>query len=381
VSAELIDTADGSTQWSERYDRPYKDLFALQDEITRAVAGALLTKLLPGEHAATQSDLPPGGSLEAYNALLHGQFSQLRSTEADTRKAIESYTLATQLDPQYALAWSELSRAWTYLGTQYRLGEAAQEVYAKAREAADRALALSPELARAHLARGYLLRANFDWHGAEAIVARWSWRRMTARRSSGSGTCSRRSARWCRQSSSRGRRSPLIRCTPTGMNGSPLISSASAVSMRRSRRPAGASSYSPARRPITRRSRSSRSSVAMHQRRSPPRSKSPPGYWQDSALALARQIGSDRAAADAALRTMVEKNANIFPYGIAEAYALRNKGDETFAWLDQAWTSRDVSIAILLYDPLILRYKDDPRFAAFCRKVGLPAPVEVRKQT
>ena len=41
VSAELIDTADGSTQWSERYDRPYKDLFALQDEITRAVAGAL----------------------------------------------------------------------------------------------------------------------------------------------------------------------------------------------------------------------------------------------------------------------------------------------------------------------------------------------------
>jgi len=41
VSAELIDTADGSAQWSEHYDRPYKDLFALQDEITRAVAGAL----------------------------------------------------------------------------------------------------------------------------------------------------------------------------------------------------------------------------------------------------------------------------------------------------------------------------------------------------
>jgi TolB-like protein len=69
VSAELVDTADGTTQWSERYDRPYKDLFALQDEVTRAVAGALRTKLLPGEHAAAQSERPPGGSLEAYNAL------------------------------------------------------------------------------------------------------------------------------------------------------------------------------------------------------------------------------------------------------------------------------------------------------------------------
>jgi DNA-directed RNA polymerase specialized sigma24 family protein len=62
VSAELIDTADGSAQWSEHYDRPYKDLFALQDEITRAVAGALKTKLLQVEHAAAQ--LPIAGDKE-----------------------------------------------------------------------------------------------------------------------------------------------------------------------------------------------------------------------------------------------------------------------------------------------------------------------------
>jgi hypothetical protein len=70
VSAELIDTGDGSKQWSQRYDRPYQDLFALQDEITRAVAGALEAKLLPGAHAAAaQIERPPGGSLEAYNAI------------------------------------------------------------------------------------------------------------------------------------------------------------------------------------------------------------------------------------------------------------------------------------------------------------------------
>src|SRR5215467_12632711 len=97
VSAELIDTTDGSTQWSERYDRPYRDLFALQDEITRAVAGALRAKLLPGEHAAAQSERPPSGSLEAYTALLQGRFYDLRETEADERKAIEFFTQAIQL--------------------------------------------------------------------------------------------------------------------------------------------------------------------------------------------------------------------------------------------------------------------------------------------
>jgi TolB-like protein len=131
VSAELIDTADGSAQWSDRYDRPYKDLFALQDEITRAVAGALKTKLLPGEQAATQSDQPPSRNLEAYNAMLQGRFYADRGTAADYRKAIEFFTQATQLDPRYALAWSELSGAWIGLSGDFLEGAAAQEANAR----------------------------------------------------------------------------------------------------------------------------------------------------------------------------------------------------------------------------------------------------------
>src|SRR5215469_1658154 len=73
VSAELINAADGTMQWSERYDRPYKDLFALQDELTHAVAGALKAKLLITSGQA-QSDRRPSGSLEAYTALLQGRF-------------------------------------------------------------------------------------------------------------------------------------------------------------------------------------------------------------------------------------------------------------------------------------------------------------------
>ena len=107
----------------------------------------------------------------------------------------------------------------------------------------------------------------------------------------------------------------------------------------------------------------------------------PPGVWQDMALALARQIGGDRIAADAALRTLIDKHANGWSYPIAQAFALRNDAKATFEWLDRAWSIRDGGITILLYDPFILRYKDDPRFAAFCKKVGLPTPAEVGKRT
>ena len=88
-------------------------------------------------------------------------------------------------------------------------------------------------------------------------------------------------------------------------------------------------------------------------------------------------MGGDRAAADAAFRTLIEKDANVYAYGIAQVYALRNDPKATFEWLDRAFGNRDVGVAYLLFDPFILRYKDDARFAAFCRKVGLPTLAEV----
>ena len=100
----------------------------------------------------------------------------------------------------------------------------------------------------------------------------------------------------------------------------------------------------------------------------------PPGVWQDEALALAQQISGDSAAADAALQTLIDKDAASAAYQIAEVYALRNDANKTFEWLDRAWSNRDAGIGYLLTDPFILRYKDDQRFAAFCKKVRLPLP-------
>jgi len=107
----------------------------------------------------------------------------------------------------------------------------------------------------------------------------------------------------------------------------------------------------------------------------------PAGVWQDVALALARQVGPDRGAADAALKSVIQKEGQLAPYQIAEIYALRGDANATFQWLDRAWSDRDPGISALLYDPFIRRYDTDPRFAAFCRKVGLPVPGEISAHT
>jgi TolB-like protein/Flp pilus assembly protein TadD len=382
VSAELINTANGIAQWSDRYDRPYKDLFALQDEITRAVAGALRTKLLPGEHAAAQSERPPSGNLAAYNAFLQGQFYVFRRTEVDTRRAIEFYTQATELDPRYALAWSWLSRTWLALGIGYLEGAPAQEAYAKARAASDRALSLSPELAAAHVSRGVLLAyADLDWRGSEA-----EFRRALELAPNDGETrvyLGRRLAAF-------GDVEQAIELTRKALATEPLRANwynVLGVYL------CGLNRLDEAEQSVRKAIELQPGAVGFHGRlvliqiqRGNPRAalaaaeQEPPGFDRDIAFAFARQVGGDRSAADAALKRVIDKQAGGAAYQIAQVYALRNDAKETFAWLDRAWSSRDSGIGLLLYDPLILRYKDDPRFAAFCKKVGLPTPAEVGKR-
>ena len=77
------------------------------------------------------------------------------------------------------------------------------------------------------------------------------------------------------------------------------------------------------------------------------------------------QDGPDRAAADAALQALIDRRADSMAYQIAEVYAQRRDLDNAFKWLDRAWANRDPGVAYLLYDPYLLRLKDDPRFAAW----------------
>ncbi|HET7932285.1 MAG TPA: hypothetical protein VFL63_12975 [Rhodanobacteraceae bacterium] len=374
ISVTLVNASDGSTLWSQHYDKPYKDLFALQDAITQAVADALKAKLLMAPGAVVQSERPPSGSLAAWQAYQQGRFDAARNTQDDFRKAIDEYAKATRLDPHYAAAYAQISSDWTILGIRYLAGASQQQAYTRARAAADTALRLAPDSASAHAARGDLLRfSEFDWRGAQAEYARAA---QLAPNDPGV------LASLAGMEAARGRVRVAVDLIRKALVGDPLQAiwhtylggylaglgqldaARQAVEKAIGRQPA-ANGFHEQLAVIAIQRGDARAALAAV------RKETDPG-WRRVALALATQIGPDRKAADAALAAMIGKDAEAAPYQIAEVYALRRDPDNMFKWLDRAWTARDPGISYVLYDPFILRYRDDPRFAAFCKKVGLP---------
>jgi TolB-like protein/Tfp pilus assembly protein PilF len=374
ITAQLVNAADGSTMWSQHYDRPYQDLFAMLDEIARAVAGALKARLLPG--AGQQGDHPPSGNLAAYNAYLQGKFYGARSIEADLRKATDAYATAIRLDPRYALAWAQMSRAWAGLAGAYLAGKPAQQAYAQARTAAATALALAPDLADAHRARGYLfLTADFNWTAAEAeyrravqlapndAAAKFELGNLLATLGQpGQAVDLSRQALAANPLSATSHLWLANYLLALGRYDEATQAIGKAIELQ-----PDASSFHEVLTLLQIQRGDARAALAAAR-------QEPAGIWQKVALALALQIGDDHTAADAALQTLIDAHSDESAYQIAEVYALRKDPDAMFAWLDRAWANRDPGVSLLLYDPVVLRYRDDPRFAAFCRKVGLPVP-------
>jgi hypothetical protein len=94
-------------------------------------------------------------------------------------------------------------------------------------------------------------------------------------------------------------------------------------------------------------------------------------FFRSWALALAYYAHGDRAAADAALKKLIDENADESGSQIAEVYALRKEPEKMFEWLEHAWTTHDAGVIQLLYQPFGLAYKEDPRFIAFAQKIGV----------
>ena len=94
-------------------------------------------------------------------------------------------------------------------------------------------------------------------------------------------------------------------------------------------------------------------------------------FWRTYALALAHFANGDRAEADAALKKLIDENADSGASQIAQVYALRKEPDKMFEWLEHGWPTNDPGVAELLHDPFLRAYKDDPRFIAFAQKIGV----------
>jgi len=163
ITAQLVNVADGYHLWSERYDRELEDVFAIQDDIARAITDKLQVTLVAGE--AGRLVRPPTESLEAYDLYLKGRFFVNQGGEGP-RKGLEYFRQALACDPEYALAHSGIAEAYVWLGGTGILRP--QEALPKAREAAIRALELDETLAEAHLRLGMLSWTHeFDWSNAE----------------------------------------------------------------------------------------------------------------------------------------------------------------------------------------------------------------------
>ena len=149
VNVQLIDTRTNAHLWANSYDRKLDDIFAVQTEIANAIAQQLDAKLV--QRISTK---PPTANTAAYNAYLRGvgiEHSQ-SSGGLSNEDSATAYAEAVRLDPNFALGWARLSIVRSFLyyhGVDPNVNSAAA-----VKEAADRALALAPELGEAWLAQG-----------------------------------------------------------------------------------------------------------------------------------------------------------------------------------------------------------------------------------
>jgi serine/threonine-protein kinase len=168
VTAQLVKVADGYHLWSERYDREVTDLFAIQDEIAKAIADRLQVTFGGGEGVRLVA--PSTRSLDAYHLYLKGRF-YLEQRGLGLKKAPACFEQALALDPNFALAHAGLADACT-TAAQFGLVPP-NAIREKAKQAVRRALELAPALAEAHCAAGMLnLVLEWDWPGAAASLRR-----------------------------------------------------------------------------------------------------------------------------------------------------------------------------------------------------------------
>ncbi|MEO5611651.1 MAG: TIR domain-containing protein [Sphingomicrobium sp.] len=151
ITGQLIDATTGGHLWADRYDRDLTDIFAIQDEISKAIVAALRVKLLPGEKKAIETR--GTASVEAYNLYLmarqqwtDGGIGDIRRQEAIVRICKQ----AISFDADYAQAWALMALSQSQMRFWHGMD-------ADPQFAAERALAINPNLAEAHCVKAHLL--------------------------------------------------------------------------------------------------------------------------------------------------------------------------------------------------------------------------------
>jgi tetratricopeptide (TPR) repeat protein len=166
ITSQLIRVSDQTHLWASTYDRDLIGVLAIQDELGTAIANQVHLQLAPERLRALASSQP--ASPEAYDLYLRGRHFWNQLSPSTTRRAIEYYQRATDLDPHYALPWSGLADAYT--SSPISADMPPLQVWPKARDAAQRAVQAAPEMAETQTSSGFV-KLWLDWKWVEAEAA------------------------------------------------------------------------------------------------------------------------------------------------------------------------------------------------------------------
>ena len=163
VCLQLVDVATQEPLWSRRFERELDDVFRIQAEVAERTAETLRLGLL--ETAQKPARKPPTSNSAAHDLYLKGLFAARQVSREGTEEALRCFEGATQLDPDFGLAYSSWANVYVVAAGNFL---PPKDAFLCAKRLVDRALTLDPENSDAHLARGNLaLQSDLDWGLAE----------------------------------------------------------------------------------------------------------------------------------------------------------------------------------------------------------------------
>ena len=371
VVAALVNATDGITLWTRTFDRELKDIFALQEEIARAVADSLRVTLLGAGTASMQAAAP--SNVEAHNAYLEAHFHLLRRNVDAYRKAITYYDDAIRLDPNYALAYAERAEAWTLLGDL--AGERTTN-YPKALSDAEKAVAIAPALAEAHAALGWV-RFFVEWKFAEGFRELKRAKELSPANPTANDLLGRvivyvgqfdeaeRQVRYGVEIDPLSV-SAYFNLARVFFNAGKLDESEAAGNEIPELQPTASSSH---RFQILVAVQRGDGDAALREA-----NLEPDENFHRFGLALAHYIRGEHKEADAALSDLIAHAHDRLAYQIAEVYAVRGEKDKAFEWLQTAFDQHDGGILSLVVDPVLRNLRGDLRYKQLLAKLGMPSP-------
>ena len=381
ITAQLIEVASDSHLWSETYDRELEDIFAVQDDIAQSVVKELRAALLP-ERPGTAPDTAAAAEVrrasagrsdnpEAFQLYLHGKFVSERVNQADTDRAIDLFQRALAIDPNFALAWAGLARVHQ---VQAGFGFAQiDEGFERARQAADQALRIAPDLAEGHIELGSVQQMHdWDWPAADASF------RRARELAPGSAEAHKAGATLSRILSRHDEAYELInRAVALDPLSAATRRQAALVLFGMGRLEEAATAFQAAidLNPNTGLSHAflaiarlmlgrGDEALAVAQAESH-------DVFRNLALAMIHHARGRAAESDAALKTLIDGFGWTAAYQVAEAYAYRNEIDKSFEWLERAYAQRDPGVVYVGFDQLLEPLHDDPRWRAFLQRLRL----------